>query len=120
MKKYFTIGFLSLYIFGCRSNPKQKPTISTFVGEYVFQMGDSGATYHDPDRLILEANGHYILIHMPHGHAGLKESGTWEMWSYKGDPELSFEFGTYPAEINGRHIRLIINDDLGYWYEKIK
>ena len=122
MKKHFAIELLSLcfIIFGCHSTSKPKPTVNTFAGEYLFQMGDSGATYHDPDRLIVGADGHYILIHMPHGHPGSKEEGTWKLWSYEGQPELSFDFGTYPAEIHGRHIRLVINDDLGYWYEKVK
>ena len=88
------------------------------VGNYVFQMGDRGAPHHDPDRLTLEADGKYILVHMPDGHPGSTEEGTWQLWSNLGQPQVAFGNGTYPVEIRGKRIRLLVNDDLGYWYEK--
>ena len=107
-------------LFGCSSQSDAQLKPESFIGEYVFQMGDSGAPHHDPDRLTLQADGKYILVHMPGGHPGSTEEGTWRLWSNSGQPQIAFGNRTYPIEIRGKHIRLIVNDDLGYWYEKMK
>jgi hypothetical protein len=121
MRAYVMIEMFALLgvLSGCTSarNPQLKP--ETFVGEYVFHMGDSGAPYHDPDRLTLHADGKYILVHMPGGHPASTEEGTWQLLT-NFEPRVAFGKRTYPIEIRGKHIRLIVNDDLGYWYEKTK
>ena len=91
LRVYVIFGILALLGVGtgCWRQPTQlKPDM--FVGEYVFQMGDSGAPYHYPDRLILRANGTYAMIHMPGGHLGSREEGTWEVYFNHGETELGF------------------------------
>ena len=104
---------------GCWRRPTQLKA-DMFVGEYVFQMGDSGAPYHDPDRLILRANGTYTLIHMPGGHPGWTEGGSWEVYNNQGETELAFGNRGCLIRTKGKRIRLIVNDDLDYYYEKTK
>lgn len=122
LRPYAMIGMLVLLgaLYGCSSQRGGQLKPEAFVGEYVFQMGDSGAPYHDPDRLTLQADGKYILVHMPGGHPGPTEAGTWRLWSNAGQMQIAFGNRTYPVEIGGKHIRLIVNDDLGYWYERTK
>lgn len=88
------------------------------VGRYVFQMEDSGAPHHEPDSLTLKADGEYTLVHVLGGHPGSTEEGKWEILN-KFQPAVAFGHRTYPVEIKGRRIRLVVNDDLGYYYEKI-
>ena len=116
IEMFALLGVLS----GCTSERNAQLKPETFVGEYVFQMGDSGAPHHDPDRLTLQADGKYILVHMPGGHPGSTEEGTWRLWSNLGQPEIAFGNRAHPVQIKGKRIRLIVNDDLGYWYEKTK
>jgi hypothetical protein len=119
LKAYVMIGLLAVLgvIFGCtrRGNPHLKA--ETFVGEYIFRVGDRGAPHHDPDRLTLKADGRYILIRMPGGHPGSTEEGTWQLFS-DFEPRVAFGNRMYPVEIRGKRIRLLVDDDLGYWYEK--
>ena len=114
------IGMLALFgVFSaCTSQRNTQLKPETFVGDYIFQMGDSGAPHHDPDRLTLKANSSYVLVHMPGGHPGSTEEGTWRLWSNLGQLQVAFGNRTYPVEIRGKRIRLIVDDDLSYWYEK--
>lgn len=102
---------------GCTSKRTAQLKPEIFVGEYVFQMGDSGAPHHDPDRLTLKADGSYILVHMPGGRPRPTEEGAWRLINDP-NPNILLDHAGYPVEIRGKHIRLLVNDDLGYWYEK--
>ncbi len=121
LRSYLNVGLLGLtsLCFGCTCERPAPLTADTFVGEYVFQLGDSGAPHHDPDRLTLKADGNYVLLHMPDGHPGSTEEGTWKLLSNRGQPQLAFGYGTYPVKIRGKRVRLLVNDDLD-WYEKTR
>jgi hypothetical protein len=118
LRPYLVIGMLAALAlgFGCSSGRKGPLTRDTFVGDYVYYCDDPGAP-HDPDRLTLRADGKYILVHMPGGHPGSTEEGTWQLLT-NFEPRVAFGNGTYPVEIKGKHIRLLIDLDLGHWYEK--
>jgi hypothetical protein len=122
LRAFVMIGMFALLgvISGCTPGGSAQLKPETFVGEYVFQMGDSGAPHHDPDRLTLKADGRYVLVHMPGGHPGPTQEGTWRLWSNLGQPQVAFGNRTYPVEMRGKRIRLLVNDDLGYWYQKIE
>jgi hypothetical protein len=93
-------------------------TPATLIGEYVFVSADKGAP-HDPDRLILRPEGQYQLVHMPHGHLGSHEDGTWRLDTL-GREEILLGSTGLPIEYHGTTIRLLIDEDLGHWYEKIR
>ena len=119
LRAYVMFGMFALLgvISGCTSGRNAQLKPETFVGEYVYYSADKGAAY-DPDKLTLRADGKYILVHMPGGHPGSTEEGTWRLWSNLGQPQLAFGNGTYPVEIKGKQVRLLIDLDLGHWYEK--
>ncbi len=125
------IGMLALagLCSACTSGRNAPLTAGTFVGTYVYYSGDNSEA-HDPDKLTLRADGTYFLVHMPGGHPGSAEEGTWELlndpapkqgiWRFLSATEHRIAFGDriYPVEITGKHIRLLIDVDLEQWYEK--
>ena len=119
LRAYVLVGTLILACAasGCYTKPGPELKPESLVGDYVFQMADSGAPHHDPDRLTLRPDGRYLLVRMPAGNPGSTEEGTWELRT-NFQPRVAFGNRTYPIEIKGKHVRLIVNDDLGYWYEK--
>lgn len=118
LKSYLIIGMLALGGLGsgCTSGRNAPLKPDTFVGDYIYYCDDPGAP-HDPDRLTLKADGKYILVHMPGGRPGSTEEGTWRLikdpW-----PRVLFGDGVYPVEIKRKLVRLLIDEDLGHWYEK--
>ena len=119
LRAYAIIGVLTLLgvLSGCTSGGSAQPKPETFVGEYVYYSADKGAP-HDRDKLTLGADGRYTLVLMPGGHPGSTEEGTWQLWNNRGQPQVAFGNRTYPAEIKGKTVRLLIDLDLGHWYEK--
>jgi hypothetical protein len=103
---------------GCTSEQNGGLKPDSFVGVYIFRAADKGST-HDPDKLTLEANGKYVLVHMPGAHEGATEEGGWQLID-KPTPRIAFGNTVYPVEIKGREVRLLVNDDLGWSYEKTK
>ena len=111
--------FALVFLWGCSGyhEPSKAPERATLVGTYIYRSGDSGEP-HAPDRLTLEASGRYVLVHMRGDHAGAKEEGRWQLWNDDPGWELALGDSYYPIEVKGQHVRLLINDDLSWWYEK--
>jgi hypothetical protein len=103
---------------GCTSRRNVPPERDAFVGEYIYHTGDKGSP-HDPDRLTLKEDGQYILVLMPGGQPGSKQQGVWRLEG-GANPEILLGSAGYPVEIKDRNIRLLINQDLGWSYEKMK
>jgi hypothetical protein len=103
---------------GCTSRRHVYMETESFVGDYVFVSADAGSP-HDPDRLTLKDDGRYLLVHMPGGHEGLTEQGGWRMID-KPEPGIIFGNAMYPIKIDGDKILLLVNEDLGYRYQKAK
>lgn len=120
LRAYALVVTVGLFVvaLACTGTPSTDVTADKLVGEYVFRMGDSGAPQHDPDKLTLKPDGSYLLVHMPGGHPGSTEEGAWKLWSNLGQPQVAFGNTTYPVHIKGKHVRLMVNDDLDYYYEK--
>jgi hypothetical protein len=124
LRAYVTLGISALLtvICGCTSRRSTQLKPETFVGEYVYYSADRGAP-HDPDRLTLRADGRYMLVHMPGGRPGRTEEGRWQLYNNPpggGDPQLAFGGRWYPIEVSGKRVRLLIDLDLGHWYDKIQ
>lgn len=112
---------LAALAFGCWSSPHGPVRRDMVVGDYVFRADDRG-TPHDADRLSLRADGSFTLLHMPDGRAGAREEGRWQLWSAPDHSEVAvvlFGHGACPILVKGNGVRLIVNWDLGYWYEKV-
>jgi hypothetical protein len=118
LKAYLMFGLFTLLgmAAGCTSEPRAQLKPETFVGEYVYYSADKDAP-HNPDRLTLGADGKYILVHMPGGHPALTEDGVWRL-DNEPVPNILLGHSGYPVKIKGKDVRLLINDDLGQWYEK--
>ena len=109
----------ALYVlgaWGCQTTPRTDLRAETFVGDYVYHSADPGAP-HPPDRLSLSADGKYSLVHVSDTHPASKEEGVWNLVKDPA-PNIVLDRAGYPVEIEGKHIRLFINSDLGHWYEK--
>lgn len=104
--------------FGCSSGRNVYLKPEGFFSDYIYHVADKGSP-HDPDKLTLRANGKYIIVHMPAGHPWSTEDGVWRLEDGPA-PEILLDHVGYPIEVKGESIRLHINDDLGWSYEKTK
>jgi hypothetical protein len=117
LRSYAMLAILAVGVgAGCTSARNVELMPDTFVGDYVYRSADKGSP-HDPDKLSLRADGKYVLVHMPVGHQGSTEEGRWQLIS-KPTPNILLDHAGYPIEIKGKAVRLLINDDLGWSYEK--
>jgi hypothetical protein len=103
---------------GCTSKRNVSLERDSFVGEYTYHADDKGSP-HDPDRLTLRKDGRYILVQMPGGQPGSEQQGAWRLEG-GANPEILLGSSGYPIEIKDKNIRLLINEDLGWSYEKTK
>lgn len=112
----------SCMIAGCRTDQPVPSDQGSFVGGYVYKSLDTSvdkATDHTLDRLILEADGKYILVQGGSTKARSEKVGVWRLVA--GDPpNVELDHAGYPIRMKGDEIRLLINDDLGEWYAKAK
>ncbi len=74
-------------------------------------------TDHELDRLVLNADGHYLLVQGGSTKARSETQGVWSLVPGK-PPNIELDHHGYPIEVKGGEIRLMINDDLGEWYVK--
>lgn len=101
---------------GCWHSPNAPVRRDLVVGEYVYHCEDPGSP-HDSDKLTLRADGTYLLVHMPGGHPGPREEGAWELYN-DNPPRVAVKDYVHPLLVRGQNVRLLIDDDLGRWYEK--
>lgn len=71
------------------------------------------------DRLILNNDGKYEIIIDKQSRPGSVITGHW-IWT-DGDPAIVYlDHGGYPIELDGKNIRLIIDNDINGRYEKLR
>lgn len=47
--------------------------------------------------------------------------GRWFLWvGGPNGPQVLLDHAGYPPEVKGGEVRLVVNDDIGVWYAKIK
>jgi hypothetical protein len=105
---------------GCRTT-KQTVTRETLVGNYTYisQDPEGKMTDHNLDHLVLKSDGKYDLLQGGSTKQVSEKKGLWNF--YDGNPpEIVLDHAGYPVQIKGNEIRLLIDDDLGIWYAKIK
>jgi hypothetical protein len=108
---------------GCRAQPPI--TRADLVGSYAYKSEDpSGrATDHEWDRLTVQADGRYDLVQGGPTKPKTETVGVWTLIrssSTAHGPELLLDRAGYPIQIKGNQVRLLIDEDTGIWYVKVK
>lgn len=117
LRAYVVLAIMCVVGFwGCQTGQRTQLRPETFVGEYVYYSADKGAPHH-PDRLTLRADGKYILVYVSDAHPASREEGVWQLVRDPA-PNILLDHAGYLVQIDGKHVRLLINNDLGQWYEK--
>jgi len=85
----------------------------SLVGEYAYHSA-SWDSAPPQNRLILRADGTYTLTEDPATKYG--------QWRLVGGAKADIVLGdaVYPVKVNRKEVRILINDDRGQWYTKIK
>jgi len=125
MKVRFESGALVLTfcaLYSCRS--VQPPVArEALVGSYVYKSEDpeGTATDHTWDRLVLQADGRYDLIEGGPTKPKSETVGAWttEPSEASGQVVVLGNAG-YPVRVEGSDVRLLIDDDVGIWYQKVR
>jgi hypothetical protein len=119
------IGLLMLAccaLAGCHTN--QPPvTRETLVGSYVYKSEDpeGRATDHEWDHLTLQADGKYDLVQGGSTKPRSETVGAWALWAGGADGlEVLLDHAGYPIQIKGNEVRLLIDNDVGICYAKVK
>lgn len=108
---------------GCRAQPPI--TRAELVGSYAYKSEDpSGrATDHAWDRLTLQSSGKYHLVQGGPTKLKTETVGAWTLdpWSSPAHgPVVVLDHSEYPVQIKGSEVRLLIDEDTGIWYVKVK
>lgn len=108
---------------GCRMVPPI--TREDLVGSYVYKSEDPAnkTADHEWDRLTVQANGKYDLVQGGPTKPKTETTGTWTLihWSSAAHgPEILLGAAGYPIQTKGSEVRLLIDEDTGIWYVKVK
>lgn len=101
---------------GCKPAQRHQLTSDTLIGTYVYHSEDK-AEQHSPDRLTLKPDGTYTVVHISSDLPGPVEQGKWKLIE-GAKPTVLLDHAGYPVEISEKGVRLLIDLDLGHWYEK--
>jgi hypothetical protein len=120
-KKYLSFAALLgvSIVSGCHET--QHLSRESVVGSYVYksQDPDGRSTDHELDHLILQADGKYYLVLGGSTKPKTEKVGNWRF--YGGDsPEIDLDHAGYPVRVKGDEVRLLVDDDVGIWYAKVR
>ena len=120
--------YLSLTIIECcvlaGCGTSQPVTRDILVGTYEYKSEDpeDRPTDHTLDRLILKADGKYNFIQGGSTKAKVETTGGWTL--FKGRDAMHFvldlDHSGYPVEVNGKEVRLLVDNDTGIRYQKVQ
>jgi hypothetical protein len=120
-KAGFLIAAALVPLGGCYRRPPASLQRARLVGTYVYHCADPTAP-HAPDRLTLRSDGTYVLLQVPGGGPATAVRGKWRLYgapAWGGGPQIDLiGRGSYPIRVKGDRIRLLIDLDLGHWYQK--
>lgn len=120
--RFLIFTLVSALIAGCHANQPIPTNPESFVGSYVYVSIDTSvdkATDHQLDHLVLQSDGKYDLVEGGSTKARSEKTGVWHL--VHGDrPNVELDHAGYPIQMNRHKIRLVVNDDLGEWYQKVQ
>jgi hypothetical protein len=104
---------------GCTAQPPA--TRDALVGNYLYVSEDpeNRQTDHDWDRLTLQADGKYELVQGGSTKSKSDQIGAWSLSSGEA-PQVLLDHAGFPVSVKRGKIRLLIDSDVGTWYEKDK
>ncbi len=117
---------LRLAILGCCAlagcGTSQPVTQDILVGTYVYKSEDpeDRPTDHSLDRLVLERDGKYDFIQGGSTKPRSEQTGSWHLYEGGRQPTLDLDHSGYPVEMKGNEVRLLVDNDTGIWYQKVK
>ncbi len=105
---------------GCRTS--QPVTREILVGTYVYKSEDpeDRLTDHNLDRLVLEPDGKYDFVQGGSTKPKVETAGSWRLWSGRDAVHVILDHSGYPVEVKGNEVRLLVDNDTGIWYQKVK
>ena len=134
MKRLLFLILCLLAFESCSSEPVPTDQID-YVGMYEFRTAypiynaypehgeDYVSTNHDGDCLILKPSGEYVLMQGGTTKAMSETRGLWQLYFVKYNSRdyhsISLDSHGYPIRVKNGIIRLLIDDDLEVWYEKV-
>jgi hypothetical protein len=116
-KHVLMAALASVALASCRLDQALPMDERSLVGDYIYQT--QADVQHEPERLTLRADGRYVLTRGAPGQSQSRREGAWRL-ILKDPPDVALDDAGYPIQMNGSEIRLLINDDLGQWYAKVK
>jgi hypothetical protein len=109
---------MSSTVVGCSADRAALLDEHSLVGDYVFESMEPDTT-HGLDRLELKADGKYVRERRGVGQSASRQEGIWRLYAGH-PPNVVVDNVGYPIEVKGKQVRLLINDDLGQWYAKVR
>jgi hypothetical protein len=106
---------------GCHAAPPIKREV--LVGNYVYKSEDPEGkpTDHEFDHLTLQADGKYDLVQGGPTKPKTETVGTWTVWDGGSDGQrVLLDRSGYPVQIKSGEVRLLIDNDVGIWFAKVK
>jgi hypothetical protein len=106
---------------GC-SISQQPVTRDLVVGTYAYRSEDpeDRPTDHNLDRLLLEGDGKYDFIQGGSTKAKVETTGSWTLWSGRDGVHVILGHAGYPVKVKGKEVQLLVDNDTGIWYQKVK
>jgi hypothetical protein len=111
------------FLAGCHTT--QRPiTRDALVGSYNYVSEDpeSRATDHNLDHLVLQSDGRYDLVEGGTTKAVTEQKGVWRI--VPGTPAdhvgVVLDHSGYPLEIERNEVRLLVDQDVGVWWVRVR
>lgn len=105
----------------CQADQTSSLTPDDLVGNYIYKSEDpeNKPSEHEFDHLVLKSDGRYDLVQ---GGSTKARSETMGMWYFTAGESaiVDLDHSGYPARKKGNEIRLLIDDDVGIWFAKVK
>ena len=104
----------------CRTGQPIKREI--LVGSYVYNSEDpkDRPTNHSFDRLTLRADGSYDFVQGGSTKPKTKHRGLWHFYVGGRQPTVDLDHSGFPIDVKGNEVRLLVDNDTGIWYQKVK
>jgi hypothetical protein len=118
LKKLRTLLSLTLFwTAACRTQPV---TTETVIGayNYVSEDPENRPNETSANKLVLLADGRFTLTEGGESKPITRTSGKWTLTSIRSEPTVILADTAFPVSITRRTVRLLIDTDVGIWYEK--